>query len=278
MTRPCLPFFLLLLALYACEPLMPPVEDASRLVVEGWIDSGGHPIVMVSTPVAAQEREKPASSLSSHVVSGATVSVTDDAGQEYILEGRVDRNYLPPYIYTTEELTGEVGRTYRLRVNYGNHAASASTTIPRPLPLDRLEVTPSAYSDTLFLLTAWFTLPPEDTGHYRFFTRVRDKETMFYPSLLSGVDAHNYTGSLPVMRSWNLNLDKKPLFLPGEVVDVRFCALDDDVWAYWESFDAVASLGLTPFFPSFRNPASNMTGAFGYWAGYGVSTGTAVIE
>ena len=268
---------ILLLALYACEPQLLPAEDPSRLVVEGWIDSGGHPIVMISTPVEVREQEKPATSLSSHVVSKATVTVTDDAGREYLLEGRVDRNYLPPYIYTTEELTGEVGHTYRLKVNYGNHAASATTSIPRPLPLDKLEVTKSAYSDTLFLLTAWFTLPPEDTGHYRFFTRVRDKETMFYPSLLSGVDAHNYTGSLPVMRSWSLDLNKKPLFSPGEVVDVRFCAVDDASWAYWESFDAVASLGLNPFFPSFRNPESNLTGAFGYWAGYGVSVGSAVI-
>lgn len=268
----------LLFVLSACQPLMAPVEDKSRLVVEGWIDSGGHPIVMLSTPVAALETEKPATSLSSHVVTGATVTVTDDEGQEYLLEGRVDRNYFPPYIYTTEELTGEVGRSYRLKVNYGNHAAAGVTTIPRPLPLDGLEVTRSAYSDTLFLLTAWFTLPPGDTGHYRFFTRVREKETMFFPSLLSGVDAHNYSGSIPVMRSWSLDLDRKPLFSPGEVVDVRFCAVDDAAWAYWESFDAVASLGLNPFFPSTRNPQSNLTGAFGYWAGYGVTTATAVIQ
>jgi hypothetical protein len=257
---------------------MAPAEDTSRLVIEGWIDAGGHPFVLVSTPVVAMEQQKPATSLSSHVVAGAKVSVTDDEGREYWLEGRVDRNYLPPYVYTTEELTGEVGHNYRLKVNYGNHAASGTTTIPRPLPLDRLEVTKSAYSDTLFLLTAWFTLPPGDTGHYRFFTRVRDKETMFYPSLLSGVDAHNYTGSVPVMRSWSLDLNRKPLFSPGEVVDVRFCAIDDAAWAYWESFDAVASLGLNPFFPSTQNPRSNLQGAFGYWAGYGVSTGTAVIE
>lgn len=268
----------LLFVLSACQPLMAPVEDKARLVVEGWIDSGGHPIVMLSTPVQVQETEKPVTSLSSHVVTGATVTVTDDEGMEYKLEGRVDRNYFPPYIYTTEELTGEVGQSYRLKVNYGNHAASGVTTIPRPLPLDGLEVTKSAYSDTLFLLTAWFTLPPGDTGHYRFFTRVREKETMFFPSLLSGVDAHNYSGSLPVMRSWSLDLDRKPLFSPGEVVDVRFCAVDDAAWAYWESFDAVASLGLNPFFPSTRNPQSNLTGAFGYWAGYGVTTATAVIQ
>ena len=142
---------ILLLALSACEPSMVPSEDPSRLIVEGWIDSGGHPIVMVSTPVAAQEQEKPATSLSSHVVSKATVTVTDDSGREYLLEGRVDRNYLPPYIYTSEELTGEVGHTYRLKVNYGNHAATGTTSIPRPLPLSTSLVTVSVPFSTLTL-------------------------------------------------------------------------------------------------------------------------------
>ena len=266
-----------LAAFWACEPVMLEPEDPHRLVVEGWMDAGGHPLVMVSWPAAAQEQEKPSSSLASHVIKDAVVTVTADDGTEYTLTGRVERNMLPPYVYTTDELTGQVGHSYSLKVVYGNHAATGRTTIPAPLPLDRLTVTHSTIADSLYMVTAYFPEPPQGC-QVRFFTQIEDEDTMFYPSVLTGVDAHNYTGSIPVTRGWQLGKSNKPLFKPGEVVHVRMCTMDQDSGLFWDSYDEVATLGTLPFFTSSNNAKSNLTGAFGYWAGYGVSTGTVTIE
>ena len=263
--------------LWACEPVMVESEDPHRLVVEGWMDAGGHPLVTVTWPAAAQVQDKPASSLASHVIQDAVVTVTADDGTEYRLTGQVNRNHLPPYVYTTEELTGQVGHTYTLKVIFGNHAASGSTTIPAPVPLERLTVTPSDLADSLYMITAYFPGPPAPGLHYRFFTQIEGKDTMFYPSVLSGVDAGNYTGSIPVTRGWQLGQSNKPLYYQGEVVHVRLCTMDDAAGRFWNSYDEVATLGTIPFFTSTNNARSNLTGAFGYWAGYGVSTGTVVI-
>ena len=252
-------------------------RDPERSVVEGWIDSGGAPIVMLSSTVEATSVEQQVEDLVGSIYYKALVTVTDETeGKEVTLSGRKDSRYLPPYIYTTDQIEGVPGHRYSLKVMYGNHVAKATTVIPEPVPLDRVEVTKSVQSDTMYVITAYFNDPE---GYHRFFTMVEGQDTMYLPSVLSGQMATNRVGAVAVVRGWRLtNKRRMPLYRLGEVVHIKFCSMEEDIWKYWSSFDGVSTISTNGFFPITQNPTSNMQGAYGYWAGYGATYTTVTVE
>lgn len=266
--------FLFLAVACATEPLQ---RDPDRLVVEGWIDSGAAPVVMVTSPVAATEETQSVDDLDGNVYTKAYVTVKDeDTGTEVRLTGRKDTRYLPPYVYTTDEMAGVSGHSYTLKVMYGNHVAKATSRVPEPPPLDRVEVTKSERYDTMYVVTAYFN----DPDHYhRFFTLVDGKDTMYHPCLLSGELATNRAGAVTVMRGWTMvGKGWRPLYSLGETVNIKFCRVEEDIWQFWDGFDGISTISTMGFFPITSNPKSNMKGAYGYWAGYGVTYATVTIK
>ena len=71
--------------------------DAPEIVVEGWIEDGGFPVVMVTTSVPVSSEYEKWDSLEDHLVRWAKVTVSDGEN-EVVLTGKMDRNYFPPYI------------------------------------------------------------------------------------------------------------------------------------------------------------------------------------
>ena len=106
-------------------------EDIPQIVVEGWIESDGYPVVMLTTTVSIGEDAKDWTSLKDNILRWAKVSISDGVHEE-ILTGRMDNSYFPPYIYTTSRMKGESGKTYTLKVEYGGRTVTAQTTIPDP--------------------------------------------------------------------------------------------------------------------------------------------------
>lgn len=268
---------LLTATVVSCSQEAPPPVDGGRLVVEGWIDSGGAPVVLVTTPVAAREQEQRVAGLVSHIVAWADVRVIDEQGTEVQLTGRPDDRYIPPYIYTTDHLRGVPGRAYELRIRSGNRFVRGYTRIPAPASLESLTVTPSFHSDTLMAVTAHFTPPPEGT-YYRFFTRVEGKDSTWCPSTLSGTTIAG--NSVSILRGWSARslTWHQPLFRPGETVHVKYCTVEEPVYRFWNSFDEMVNLTSQPVVTSTHSLASTLEGAYGYWAGYGVSTGEVTID
>ena len=72
----------------------------SQLVVEGWIENGGNPVVMVSESIGiATGREMDSKGILDHIAKWAKVSISDGTKTE-ILTGIPDPDFFPPYIYT----------------------------------------------------------------------------------------------------------------------------------------------------------------------------------
>lgn len=89
-----------------------------------------------------------------HVARDAVVTVSD--GEKTVqLEGQVNLGIFPPYYFTTTQMKGEVGKTYTLRVEYQDYVATASTTIPQPVPIEKLYV--DEIKDGLGTLKCCFT-------------------------------------------------------------------------------------------------------------------------
>ena len=128
MERLTLYLLMFLLLFTGCEPK----EDIAEpeLVVEGWITSGGHPLVMLHKSISFNESfESVASLIEDKLVPFGKVTI-DDGTQKVILTGRLDTNYIPPYRYSSVEIIGEEGKTYSLTAEYENIILTATTTIP----------------------------------------------------------------------------------------------------------------------------------------------------
>ena len=257
------------------------IAPTTPLVVDGWIDAGGPPVVMVSKTISPTEVVQDEFAIASRVVGYARVFVSDGT-QRVELTGRKDENYFPPYIYTTDAMLGEPGKRYRLEVSFPGINAWAETTVPAPVPLDSLVVAVSERSDSLYTVNAYFKDNASTRDFYKFFTMVQGLNTSWNASFMGTVDDETVQGQqlrVPVARGFGmLEKYRQPLFRKGENVRVKFCTINEVSYGYWKSYDDISALARNPFFPVTENAASNMHGALGFWGGYGSTEYTVEIK
>jgi len=244
-----------------------------QLVVEGWIDSGGFPIVKLTTTVPVSKQAQSTDSLDRFLVRWAKVTVSDGT-REVVLTGMPNRDYFPPYIYTTSEMRGEVGKTYTLKVDYQNFHAHAVTTIPKPVALSRIS------AEEIPLYPGWFKLridfkdDPATTDYYKVFVRLYGEKYDFHSTYFGTYNDR----LLPIQASLLVENARQNVVNPTatffkhyEIVNIKFCHIDSVSYAFWKSFDDYQSEGRNPLFNSMQNIRSNIQGGLGYWCGYGAS-------
>lgn len=267
--------FALLLAA-ACTPSWQP-EGEERLVVEGWIDAGGFPIVMVTTSVPTSTEYQSIDDQKNHLVRHAKVTFSDGA-TSVILTGMDNKRYFPPFIYTTSDLRGVAGKTYTLKVEYKGMTATASTTIPASVPLDSLWCVPSADDKGKYNIKARFSDPEASEDYYRLFVKVAGKDSSYVASYMGCMSDSDLLrpAEINVMRGLSVDNESSWAWNPasfekGDEVMVKFCTMDRVSYEFWNSYERVVSLSILPMFQATYNPAYNVTGGIGYWCGYGAS-------
>lgn len=168
--RLLLPFLFALLAA-ACLP--PDEADPSpALVVEGWIDSDGYPVVMLTRTVSPAHAE---ASLSDLVVRWGRVSLSD-GDTTLLLTGAVNSDYFPPFVYRSYALRGQPGRTYTLQADYGDLHVSSQCTMPAPIPIDSIRQDPIADGpDTRRAVTLTLRSPGQGGLRQAFHPRIWQK-------------------------------------------------------------------------------------------------------
>lgn len=260
----------------ACEvaDLIRPVDPAIRgdeLVVEGWIDEGGYPIVSVTTTLQRPDEPKEVRGLLALVVRDAAVFVSDGT-TTWPLQGSLTGDFFPPYVYTTTQMKGEAGKSYTLTVHYAGKVATATTTIPEKTELDTLEVVET--DDGVPRVYASFTAL--EGRCYGFFSKEKSESFGYLPVFLGMVDGNAASGpqTVAVTRGSGLTSikDYKPGYQPGETACIRFCTMPREIYQFWSDFQSLTGISYIMTFPSsFDNLPSNVEGAYGYWAGYGTS-------
>ena len=229
-----LPFLSLLL--WSCSDSEPPLPaGAMPIVVEGWIEKDMSPVVIV-THAADLTAENP--TFDGFVEKWARVSIYDN-GTQYILSGRIDKDYAASFVYTSARLHGREGHTYRLVVETETDSAEAAVTMLPAPAITRLEAVPVAGNDTLFSIRAYVDgIAPE--GYYKFFTRTQGLETRNFGSFLGtfmGKDYNSGDGYI-ITRGIHSSYDDKNFSL---------------------------------FYTFAENCPSNIRGGLGYWAAYSPS-------
>lgn len=263
-----------ILAVISCEYKVNLPESKPEIVVEGWIEEGGNPVVIVTTSVPVNETLTDLSKLQEHVVNWAKVTVSDGE-KEIVLTGQKNDNYFPPYIYTTVFMTGKAGRRYDLKVEYSNRTVTSSTTIPAPKQLEYIKVVKASEKDGMYSIVGGLKDNPMTKDYYKVFTKVRDKDKTYVSSFLGLTDDEildEDIREIPINNGTGVVGERVVAFFTAEdFVSVRFCTLDKESWTYWNDFEEVQSLASNMLFPISTDIRSNVKGGLGYWAGYGSS-------
>ena len=266
-------YLISLLALIGCEGVQLPSYD-QQIVVEGWIENGGFPVVILTTTVPVTS-VKDSMDLKEYIIRWGKVTVSDGEN-DVILSGRKDDRYFPPYIYTTSRMKGEAGKDYHLTVEYSGRKVTAVTTIPEPVPLEYLRVHEMQGSgedieSKQYQLIGGLKDNRDRKDYYKVFTKVHGKDSSYVSSFLGLTDdaiLSDEIREIPVNRGYR-HWKKKNYYKFNDIVYVRFCTLTAQGYEYWSDFEEMQSLSQNPLFPITTDIRSNIQGGLGYWTGYG---------
>ena len=247
-----------------------------HLVVEGWIEDGGYPVVLVTSSLLAEYGWKDEDALRKHILTLATVSVTCGTEKVY-LTGQRNDDYYPPYIYTTTDIKGQAGKTYSLEVRYGQTKARATTVIPAAQVLSSASAVRNE-SDQ-YSISCKFNA--QAGSWYKFFVKRDGKDGMYLSSYLSLVDGDVRQGPVEVVLNRGFDITSyngDMWFEPGDVVKIRFCTMDEASFRFWSEYEETGLLSRNPLFPVTTGVHSNVEGGYGCWCGYGAAYYTVTCE
>ena len=255
--------------------------ETSKLVVEGWIEAGGFPVVILTRSLPVSTHFQKTDNLSDYFLRWATVTVSDGK-DSVILTGKFDNGYFPPFIYTTSHMRGEAGKQYTLTVKYRDYYASATTTIPNIPTSCSYRVEKCVDSDTLYQIIATIKDNPSEKNYYQFFTRSGTKGKQYMASYLGSINdvvLNSDRTEFPVYRCHQLTFDEYiPYYMKDDTVSVKFTQVDSTSFRIWDSYIKTLSLSSNMFLTTSTDMETNIIGGYGYWCGYGAITSHIIIR
>lgn len=266
---------LLALLFYGCEKSDDLFDETHHqpLVVEGWIEEGEAPIVIV-THAADLTADNP--SFDDLVEKWCRVSIFD-GDQQYVLTSHYNDTYMPPVIFTTSRLKGKKGHTYRLMVETTDDTVTAQSAILPAPKIVRLEPEKVEGTDSLYSIRA-FLSGVESDEYIKFFVKTLPDEGRFYPTFLGTIAGSDYNPELGVIltKGKRVQIDDDAVkdfshyFKYGQTAVVHVCSLERNIYDFWKIYDSNISLSDNIFFTFAENLPTNIAGGLGYFAAYGM--------
>lgn len=265
-------FILTLVLFAACDNSYLESENLEELVVEGWIESGHAPVVMVHTTLPISSTPRPVSEIQDHILRYANVYIDTDEGREYLTARLTDRHTVMNY-FTSPTLRGEVGKTYRLGVEWQNFKATASCTIPEPVSIDS-SYFEKAYNDTSYVFKIRFKNNPSEKRYYTAFKREGAADTSnFKLSSFSTLKASQLDTvvNISFMKSpTSMEPDMNLYYHSGDRIAIKLATIEENMYDFWMRYINAAGTTGSLILSYTSNIYGNVDGAIGYWAGYGV--------
>ena len=249
-------------------------KDQDVIIVEGWIDAGGFPVVILtrSLPVRLRDDAVQLDNLSDYVVKLAKVTVSDGVNSE-ILTGQKDSRYVPGYVYSSSYIRGEAGKTYTLTVETGGKKVMAETTIPLNPPTVDSVVCRHVTSDaSMCEVTAYVRHNSGGDEYFKSFYQEGTGQVQFLSSFLGVVDG-SLTDSLftmPIIKGvsdYNKSDDSR-YFANDTLVRLKISTMDDISYEIWRSYEDNNRFRSMFMSSSVRDVATNIQGGRGYWCGF----------
>lgn len=277
--------FLSLFLFWGCEEeiTLDLPEPDSQVVVEGFIENGQPPFVIL-TRNAPYFAEFNFGDLSSFLVKGATVSVSDGE-TEYML-GELEipvTDTLTASVYTTLALQGEEGKTYTLTVEADGKTMTSTTTIPNAVPIDTLyfENLPNLENDSMLIMYGKISDPDTLGNFYRFFTQVNDDDLIApFNSVGDDLFINGTSFTTPIFRAQRRTEDIDPntfgYFHKGDTATIKICSIDAEHYEFWLTMETQLGNQGSPF-ASPSDIVTNIEGGYGVWGGYGAKYYTIIV-
>jgi hypothetical protein len=277
--------FIISLLLFSCEKVVDIEipENQEKLVVEGSIEPGVPPVVLL-TETVGYYFPTDSNTYKNSFVKGAIITVSDGITTVQLDEFSI--NGYTVYTTTNPAIFGQIGSTYNLVVNAKSQTLTATTTIPNPISMDGYWYKDQpGFSNYGYL---WFNLndPPELGNAYRIFTQRKGKDVRFIPAdgsvwddqLINGLDfdAFIFRGHEPNSVAADDNNETSEYFKQGDTIIIKFCTIDLPHFDFWETFETAAFNNGNPFASPTTIRTNIQGGGIGVWGGYGVTYDTLV--
>lgn len=272
MKRIVAPLLAILLMMTSCTSDVIP-SFQSQVVVEGWIENGCPPIVRLSSTMPVNTDFSKQEDLLNNTIDNAVVTITCD-GKTYSLYHEKNDDYYPSNIYTSNELTGTVGKSYILNIKTAEGAElQAATSIPSSPTVLETGVTSATDAGKY---TGYAVIDDDLSQHryYKMFVRIGySHKEEYHSSFMGESDNSLFSKANPKLPIYGYSTSKKDssrvYFRSGEEVSVKLCSTDSVAYNYWSEYAKMQELSRNPIFTYQHSLPTNIKGGIGYWLGYG---------
>lgn len=276
-------------------------EYKNKLIVEGIIESGEYPRVVITNSIPYFSTINLNVLLNDVLVRDAVVTVTSSDGDSEQLTFEYCEDSPIYFAYVGHRLKGEYGKDYTLNITYKDKEYKAKTSIPQPFDLDSIwfqfnENVP-LLQDTTPTVRVLMTDDPDEANYYRFFVKVKGRnvsDRLWIATMPMVFDDHTFNGKTfnyevlrvnvstifaPTMSDEELAEYYRLTYRPGDTVIVKHTAIDFDSYRFWLSASSEISFGQNPF----MNPSpviSNIQGenTIGVWSGFASKMDTLIYS
>jgi hypothetical protein len=206
-------------------------------------------------------------------ISGALVTVTDEQGFSELLEEVADG------VYSTNELQGEHGKSYSVKVVYDEKEYTASSTIQdTSIPIQSITYTfeeESLFTEEGYYITAFFADPIDEVNFYRLKVFVNGEPYFFEEDDNLRKDDNFWLINDQFFNGKIMDFEFPHKLKVGDRVDVELHQVDQATYDYYRTL--VELMGFGGVAPS--NPLTNWSnGALGYFGAISVTYASVVIE
>ncbi len=267
-------------------------ESAPLLSVDASIENNQAPVVVLTKSLNYFSNITSAI-IEESMIKDATVTISNGTKihqlkrYDVVLNSSTSFSYYSGNPYDTATFfTGEIGRSYQLKINWQGKEYSASTTIPSiRRVLDsvwwvKAPATPD--TSTKVVVKARVTDAPGFGDCARYFTKVNSGfylpgfNSVFDDALVNG---STYTVDVDkgVDRNVELNLDDYGFFKRGDTVTLKLSNINKTTYDFWRTVEYNYSSSGNPFSSAVKILGNVSNGALGYFGGYSNQFQTIII-
>ncbi|MBR4536495.1 MAG: DUF4249 domain-containing protein [Bacteroidales bacterium] len=263
-----------------------------KLVVEGYIENGQPPRVMLSRSVPYFQYMDYNYIMDNVLVMDASVIVYAEDGEgQRLTFGPCDES---PFRYAyVGRFPGRENMRYDLEIEWHGKKYTASTRVLHTFDLDSIGFynESNLMGNTRKTIRVLLSDDPQEANFYQFFVKLRCKtirDRVWVTTLPVAFDDATFNGLtfnyevlranpsaffMPLMTEEEQKEYFRVSYRPGDTVYVKYGLIDYDSYQFWNTGGNSASLGQNPF----TNPAptiSNIKGdnVTGVWCGYAAKT------
>lgn len=272
--------------LLSCEKNIDiPLENTSpQVIVEGTIQQNEKPKILItrSSDYFATLPTTPAE-IAKYIVQNAVVTVSNGTVTES-LHPVLDTKY-PFFYYTSDNLVGEIGKTYELNIQADGKTLTSSTTIPNPVMLDSIWFKRSdvANNDSIGYVWVRHPDPPELNNCYRIYVQVNSEDRYyaipnpFDDKFMNGTTYDAFIIHPDPTGEYDRAKNRKiGYFQRGDTVRINLASIGTRELQFYRVYENNRSGRGNPFSAPIVLP-TNIVGGNGIWAGHGAGLHTFII-